>query len=60
MAVLDAERTSMRTHQALYEQTRDRDPITARLVLDLLTEATRGEQQLQRLLRHSAAEMDGI
>jgi len=58
-AVLDAERTSMRTHQRLYEMTRNGDPITATLVLQLLTEAAAGEQQLERLLGDEAPEMTG-
>ena len=58
-AVLDAERTSMRMHNDLYERTRQNDPVTAALALQLLTETTRGEQQLQRLLAREAPEMDG-
>jgi bacterioferritin len=58
-AVLDAERTSLRTFAALYEATRDRDPLTNALMLSLLGEAVRGEQQLERLLADPAPEMTG-
>lgn len=58
-AVLDAERTSMRTHQRLYELTRDSDPLTAALSLQLLAEAATGEQQLERLLGDEAPQMTG-
>ena len=58
-AVLDAERTSMRTHHGILKTITGRDPITAALVLDLLTEATRGEQMLEKLLGDSAPEMMG-
>jgi bacterioferritin len=58
-AVLDAERTSMRTHSAIHEMTRDRDPVTSMLALELLTESTRGEQVLEKLLGEQAPEMTG-
>jgi bacterioferritin len=58
-AVLDAERTSMRTHEAILDQTAGRDPITAALSLELLTEATQGEQTLERLIGGPAPEMTG-
>jgi ferritin-like protein len=58
-AVLDAERTSVRTHTRIYEMTRDRDPVTAALVLDLLREALEGEHELERLLGEAFPEMDG-
>jgi ferritin-like protein len=58
-AVLDAERTSIRTYQRLYEHTRDTDPITQALALELLTEAGRGEAQLERLLGAPAPELSG-
>jgi bacterioferritin len=57
--VLDADRTSLRTFTDLYEATRDRDPLTARLLLDLQGEAVHGEQQLERLLADPAPEMTG-
>ena len=58
-AVLDAERTSIRTYQRLYEQAREADPITQALALALLTEAVRGEAQLERLVGTPAPEMSG-
>jgi bacterioferritin len=58
-AVLDAERTSLRTYQRLYEQTREHDPITQALALELLTEAVHGEEQLERLLGGPAPELAG-
>ena len=58
-AVLDAERTSMRTHHDIYQRTREDDPLTASLALDLLREATEGEAQLERLLNDSAPHKAG-
>jgi ferritin-like protein len=58
-AVLDAERTSVRTHQRILELTRDGDPLTSMLALSLLDEAVRGEHQLERLLGQQAPEMTG-
>ncbi len=58
-AVLDAERTSMRTHNAIHEMSRDRDPLTSMLALELLTESTRGEHMLEMLLGDQAPEMTG-
>jgi bacterioferritin len=58
-AVLDAERTSLRTYQQLYERTRGKDPITHALALELLAEAVHGEEQVERLLWAPAREMDG-
>lgn len=58
-AVLDAERTSMRTHHLILSKTRDNDPLTAALALDLLREATEGEQQLERLLADSVPDKTG-
>jgi bacterioferritin len=58
-AVLDAERTSLRTYHRLYEQTRDHDPVTQALALELLMEAVRGEEQLERLLGQPAPELEG-
>jgi len=49
-AVLDADRTSMRTFYELHRLSRDADILTAALALSLLAEATEGEQQLERLL----------
>jgi bacterioferritin len=58
-AVLDAERTSLRTYQRLYELARDHDPVTQALALDLLREAVHGEEQLERLLGEPAPELEG-
>jgi len=58
-AVLDAERTSMRTHQGIVNMTTGQDPITAALALDLLSQATEGEQLLEKLLGGPAPEMTG-
>ena len=58
-AVLDAERTSIRTHHQLLQQAHDRDPLTAALILELLNEAVEGEHELERLLGHDANEMTG-
>lgn len=58
-AVLDAERTSLRTYQRLYALTQQDDPITHALALDLLREAVQGEEQLERLLGKPAPELEG-
>jgi ferritin-like protein len=58
-AVLDAERTSLRTYQRFYEQAREHDPITQALVLILLREAVYGEEQLERLVGEPAPELEG-
>jgi bacterioferritin len=58
-AVLDAERTSMRTHRSIHAMTRDSDPLTADLALYLLRQAAEGEQLLEKLLGGSAPEMTG-
>ncbi len=58
-AVLDAERTSIRTYQGLYEKTRESDPVTQALATALLAEAVAGEEQIERLLGEPAPEMDG-
>jgi bacterioferritin len=58
-AVLDADRTSMRTFHEAYGLSRDADPLTAALVLVLFGEATAGEQQLERLLADSVPDKTG-
>jgi bacterioferritin len=58
-AVLDAERTSMRSYHSLEDKTRGSDPVTHALVLDLLREAVAGEREFERLLGEPAPEMDG-
>jgi bacterioferritin len=58
-AVLDAERTSLRTYRALGEKSRERDPVTHALALEFFTEAVQGEEEIERLLGGPAPEMDG-
>jgi bacterioferritin len=58
-AVLDAERTSMRSYHSLAEKTRGSDLVTHALVLELLREAVAGEREFERLLGEPAPEMDG-
>lgn len=58
-AVLDAERTSIRTYRELYLKTEGKDPVTQALVLDLLREAIEGEEEIERTLGAPAPEMDG-
>jgi bacterioferritin len=58
-AVLDAERTSIRTYREIYEKTKEKDPITHALVLELFREAVEGEAEIERTLGTPAPEMDG-
>jgi bacterioferritin len=58
-AVLDADRTSLRTFQRLHELTRNRDVLTETLILEMLREAVAGEQEVERLLSEDAPEMTG-
>lgn len=58
-AVLDAERTSIRTYRELYGKTEKEDPATHALILELLREAIEGEEEIERLLGAPAPEMDG-
>jgi bacterioferritin len=58
-AVLDADRTSLRTFQHLLDLTRNRDVLTETLVVDMLRQAVAGEQELERLLSEEAPEMTG-
>jgi len=58
-AVLDAERTSIRTYRELYEKSREKDPVTHALVLKFLREAVEGEDEIERTLGTPAPEMDG-
>jgi bacterioferritin len=58
-AVLDADRTSLRTFQRLHELSRNRDALTEALSLDLLRQAVAGEQELERLISEEAPEMTG-
>ncbi len=58
-AVLDAERTSLRTYQTLYDRTRGKDPVTEHLMIDFLTETIHGEEELERLIGDAAPGMRG-
>lgn len=58
-AVLDAERTSLRTYQRLYERTRDHDPVTALLAQEYLAATVQGEDELERLIGDHAPGMKG-
>ena len=58
-AVLDAERTSLRTYQHLYERTRDSDPVTALLAQEYLAATVQGEDELERLIGDHAPGMKG-
>ncbi len=58
-AVLDAERTSIRTYRAFYERMKDKDPVTLDLTFELFREAVEGEAEVERLLGAPAPEMDG-
>jgi bacterioferritin len=58
-AVLDAERTTMRLQHSICELSREHDPLTAALALDLMAEAERGEQELETLLAGEAPDLDG-
>jgi bacterioferritin len=58
-AVLDAERTSLRTYQRLYERTRDHDPVTALLAQEYLAATVQGEEELERLIGDHASGMKG-
>jgi bacterioferritin len=58
-AVLDAERTSLRTYQRLYERTRDSDPVTALLAQEYLAATVQGEEELERLIGDHARGMKG-
>ena len=58
-AVLDAERTSLRTYQRLYERTRVADPVTALLAQEYLAAVVQGEDELERLIGDHAPGMKG-
>ena len=58
-AVLDAERTSLRTYQALHARSVPADAVTALLAPELLASAVRNEQTIERLLGDPAPAMDG-
>jgi ferritin-like protein len=58
-AVLDAERTSVRTYEALYRLTREKDPVTALMAQEYLAAVVRGEDELERLIGDRAPRMQG-
>ncbi|MCA1586070.1 MAG: hypothetical protein LC791_15305 [Acidobacteria bacterium] len=58
-AVLDAERTSLRTYQKLYDRTRVKDPVTALLAQECLAAVVGGEEELERLIGDRAPGMKG-
>ena len=58
-AVLDAERTSLRTYHDLYSRTRDGDPVTASLAQEYLVATVHGEEELERLIGDHAPGMRG-
>jgi bacterioferritin len=58
-AVLDAERTSLRTYQRLYVRTRASDPVTAMLAQEYLAAVVQGEEELERLIGDHAPGMKG-
>ena len=59
-AVLDAERTSLRTYQRLYSLTRVKDPVTALLAQEYLAAVVHGEEELERLIGDHARGMKGM
>jgi bacterioferritin len=58
-AVLDAERTAIRTYKELYDKTVSKDPVTQNLVVDCLTRALTDEDKIERFLGDQAPEMTG-
>jgi bacterioferritin len=58
-AVLDAERTSIRTYEQLHDQAKEKDVVSALLLQEFLAAAVHGEEKLERLLGDEAPEMDG-
>jgi ferritin-like protein len=58
-AVLDAERTSLRTYAALHERTRAGDVVTETLAAEFLTATVRNEEEIERLIGDSAPTMTG-
>jgi bacterioferritin len=58
-AVLDAQRTSLRTYSGLWRSSRSVDPITADLAARALADAARDEDALERLLGDTAPAMTG-
>jgi len=58
-AVLDAERTSIRTYGELATVSADKDVVTHALAVEFLTAATAGEENIERLLGDAAPGMTG-
>ena len=58
-AVLDAERTSLRTYHRLYLRCRVHDPVTALLAQEYLAAVVRGEEELERLIGDPAPKLRG-
>lgn len=58
-AVLDAERTSIRTYETLERDTRENDVVTNFLMRQYLAAAVRGEEELERLIGDPAPQMNG-
>ena len=58
-AVLDAERTSLRTYATLHENTAGRDAVTAALAVEFLAAAVRNEEEIEKLTGDPAPAMDG-
>jgi ferritin-like protein len=53
-AVLDAERASLRTYDELAELSASGDRLTHRLAVDVLADAVRAEQEIERLIDDAA------
>jgi len=58
-SVLDAERTSLRTYDELAELSARGDRLTHRLAVDVLADAVRAEQEIERLIDDAAPGMTG-
>jgi bacterioferritin len=58
-AVLDAERTSLRSYDGLARLTSGGDPLTHALAVRLLAAAVRAEDAIERLIDDAAPGMDG-
>jgi ferritin-like protein len=58
-AVLDAERASLRTYDELAELSARGDRLTHRLAVDVLADAVRAEQEIERLIDDAAPGMTG-
>ena len=58
-AVLDAERTSLRTYAALHERVAGKEPVTEALAAEFLAAAVHNEEAIERLIGDAAPSMDG-